>query len=216
MSVPRGRPSIPPLGDSIPPLEGGTHPRARVDPAHVRGFGRVDFGRRRGSLFQHRFPVVFLPYGYGYSDYSRRSERIVIVDDRTSTRSSANVERVPQAPPPEEESTPSADAKIIEIRPREPAANSSGANPQDASSVEVLRGSEFEGGEDEAPLYLIARRDETIVTSQKHWIAGNTVHYITPKGEHRRIPMENLDLDLTARLNRERGLRFVLEVLPGN
>jgi hypothetical protein len=47
-------------------------------------------------------------------------------------------------------------------------------------------------------------------------MSGNTIHYITPSGEHRQILIENLDLDLTARLNYERGLSFTLEVVPQN
>ena len=104
---------------------------------------------------------------------------------------------------------------MVEVRPEdeeEPAAD----DPRDPGSVEVIRGDEVEGGTDETPLYLLARRDETIVTSREHWLAGNTVHYVTPTGEHRRILIENLDLDLTARLNHERGLRFQLEVVPEN
>lgn len=218
--MPRGRPSIPPLGDSIPPLESsGRHPRARIDPGNIRGIGTVDldFGRRGGRGFSQRFPVVYLPFGYGYSDYSSHTERIVVFDHQASTDSSASVERAPQYPAPEDEPNQAAGAKIIELRPRDPDSEpaAAGSATHDPSSVEVLRGSEVEGGQDRAALYLIARRDGTIVTSQEQWIAGNSVHYITPQGEQRQILIENLDLDLSARLNRERGLSFTLEVLPG-
>ena len=223
VSVPHGRPSIPPLGDSIPPLESsGRHQRPRIDPGNIRGIGGFDrdfdadfdFGRRGGRGFGQRFPVVYLPFGYGYSDYSSHTEHIVVVDHQTSTASSASVQGVPQYPAPEEEP---AGAKIIELRPRDPDSEPAapGSATQDPSSVEVLRGSEAEGGQDRAALYLIARGDGVIVTSQEQWIAGNSVHYITPQGERRQILIENLDLDLSARLNRERGLSFTLEVLPG-
>lgn len=219
VSVPRGRPSIPPLGNSIPPLEsGGRHARAGIDPGNIRGIGIVDldFGRRGGRGFGQRFPVVYLPFGYGYSDYSSHTERIVIVDHQTSTESSASVERVPQQPAPQEEPAQPTGAKIIELRPRDPATEQAAPESalQDPSSVEVLHGSEVEGGQDRAVVYLIARKDDTIVTSQEHWIVGNSVHYITPRGEQRQILIENVDLNLSARLNRERGLSFTLEVLP--
>ena len=218
VSVPRGRPSIPPLGNSIPPLESsGQHPRPRIDAGNVRGFGfaGLDFGHRGRGRFRHPYPVVYLPYGYGYSDYSSHTERIVIVDHRTE--SGATTETTPPAAPPTAPPA-SADAKIIELRPRDPDPEQPAPDntPQDPSSVEVLSGSESETGEVKEALYLLARKDETIVTSQRHWISGNTLHYITPKGLRRRILIENLDLDLTARLNRERGLPFTLEVLPEN
>lgn len=223
--MPRGRPSIPPLGDSIPPLEGGgRHQRPRIDPGNIRGIGGFDrdfdddfdFGRRGRRGFGQRFPVVYLPFGYGYSDYSSHTERIVIVDHQTSTDSSASVERVPQQPAQQEEPAQAAGAKIIELRPRDPATEQAAPEStlQDPSSVEVLHGSEVEGGQDRAVVYLIARKDDTIVTSQEHWIVGNSVHYITPRGEQRQILIENVDLNLSARLNRERGLSFTLEVLP--
>jgi hypothetical protein len=183
----------------------------------VRGFGfaGLDFGHRGRGRFRHRYPVVYLPYGYGYSDYSSHTERIVVVDH--STESGAATETARAAAPPTG-SPASTDAKIIELRPRDPDPEqpSPDNTPQDPSSVEVLNGSESEAGEVKETLYLLARKDQTIVTSQRHWISGSTLNYITPKGVRRRILIENLDLDLTARLNQERGLPFTLEVLPEN
>jgi hypothetical protein len=201
------------MGNSIPPLEShGRSPRAHTDPNNIHGFRGVDFGYRHAAGFPYRFPVVYLPFGFGYGNYASRSERIVIVDHNTATRSSADVEQVPA--PAAEPPTP-VEPEMIEVRPSdsvEPAM----ADPRDPASVEVLRGNHAGSTIDDAPLYLLARRDETIVTSREHWMSGNTIHYVTPSGEHRQILIENLDLDLTARLNHERGLSFTLEVVPQN
>ena len=200
------------MGNSIPPLERPGRPHgAHIDPDHIHGFRGVDFGYRRAPGFPYRFPVVYLPFGYGYGNYASRTEQIVIVDHNTATSSNADVERVPASP--SEPPTP-VEPKVVEVQPRE--TGDPNADPKDGASVEVLRGNQTAGGGEEVLLYLLARTDETIVTSQEHWLSGNIVHYITPSGEHRQILIENLDLDLTARLNHERGLSFTLEVVPKN
>ena len=40
------------------------------------------------------------------------------------------------------------------------------------------------------------------------------MRFVTPKGKPRQIRLADVDLDLTARLNSERGLSFSLEVVP--
>ena len=98
IKVPRAQ-SIPRMGDSIPPLERpGRARRPHVDPDHVHGFRGVDFGYRHARGFPYRFPVVYLPFGYGfgYGDYDNYTERIVIVDHNTATRSSAGCRASPR------------------------------------------------------------------------------------------------------------------------
>lgn len=199
------------MGNSIPPLEShGRSRRVQTDPNNIHGFRGVDFGYRQAAGFPYRFPVVYLPFGYGYGSYASRSEQIVIVDHNTATRSSTDVERVPAPAEP-----PAPEPEVIELRPND-SADPTTTDPGDSDSVEALRGNRAANGTDDGPLYLLARRDETIVTAREHWMSGNTIHYVTPSGEHRQILIENVDLDLTARLNHERGLSFTLEVVPQN
>ena len=211
IKVPRAQ-SIPRMGNSIPPLEShGRSRRVQTDLTNTHGFRGIDFGYRQAAGFPYRFPVVYLPFGYGYGNYASHREQIVIVDHNTATRSNADVERVPTQAEPQAPVEP----ELIEVRPSD-SDESSTTDPRDPASVEVLRGNRAADATDDAPLYLLARRDETIVRSREHWMSGNTIHYVTPSGEHRQILIENLDLDLTARLNHERGLSFTLEVVPQN
>lgn len=211
ITVPRAQ-SIPRMGNSIPPLE--SHGRSRgvqTGPNNIHGFRGIDFGYRQAAGFPYRFPVVYLPFGYGYGNYASRSEQIVIVDHNTATQSTTDVERVPAQAEPLAPVEP----EVIELRSSD-SNDQATADPRDPASVEVLRGKRAANGTDDGPLFLLARRDETIVQSREHWMSGNTIHYVTPGGEHRQILVENVDLDLTARLNHERGLSFTLEVVPQN
>lgn len=152
ITVPRAQ-SIPRMGNSIPPLESHRRsPRAHTDPNNIHGFRGVDFGHRHSPGFPYRFPVVYLPLGYGYRNYASRSEQIVIVDHNTATQSSADVERVPA---PAEPPAP-VEPKVIEVRPSD-ADEPATADPRDPTSVEVLRGGRAANGIDETPLYLLAR-----------------------------------------------------------
>ena len=65
---------------------------------------------------------------------------------------------------------------------------------------------------DQPVLYLIALNSGTIYTSQEHWLEGNILHYITAKSAHNMTPLDDVDMNLTVQLNRERGLPFVIEV----
>ena len=186
-----------------------------------RGQGRRhghDFGYGGGYAFGSYFPVVYVPlgrgyrydYGYGYDDWRSedREDRIVIAGHTTRTASAASRDVVAEPRPPAEPQTPQ--PKIYELRP----SGQETGPPSGTAPIEILRG----GGElsepAESDLYLIAFRDEMIVTSQRHWIEDDTLHYITAKGVRQRVPMTAVDLGLTARLNRERGLVFTLEVHP--
>ncbi len=93
---------IPPLGNSIPPLEpaGG---RSRT--ARISGFGHRGHGGRHHftpGLLPH-FPVVFVPFASrGYGSYGGYAEHhIVVVSHETATRPQTSYQKVlAQAPEP--------------------------------------------------------------------------------------------------------------------
>ena len=172
---------------------------------NLRGFPDHDFDFDRGRGFG-RFPFVVVPYGYGYSN-STRSERVVIIDHTTATRSNAVVDIVPARQPLAQ---PTVEPKVFEVRPEGPRPFESARG----QSVEVSRVDDGRTTADEARVYLLAFKDETVVTSRQHWLEGDTMRFVTPKGKPRQIRLADVDLDLTARLNSERGLSFSLEVVP--
>ena len=226
ITVPRSA-GIPPLGNSIPPLEPvGDGSRT----ARISGFGhRGHQGRHHFTpgLLPH-FPVVFVPFGFGghrgYGGYS--THHIVVVGQETATRSQTSYQKVPAQPPAP---APPLEPKLYEVRPREPlptgepdsgessaAGAPDGANAVagDVDSIELIRGGEIAGRADPEGLYLIAFNNESIVVSRRHWLEGDTLHYVTPSEQHHQVKLADIDLGLTARLNRERGLIFQMEVVP--
>ena len=64
----------------------------------------------------------------------------------------------------------------------------------------------------EATFHLIALKGGEIHTSREHWLERDALHYVTRDGVHNRVAVDDVDMDLTAQVNRERGLPFVLEV----
>jgi hypothetical protein len=67
-----------------------------------------------------------------------------------------------------------------------------------------------DSGEDAKRFYLIALRNYSIYTATEYWLEGDTLHYVTHYGAHNQASLDQVDLDLTHRLNRERGLDFRL------
>ena len=171
---------------------------------------------RHGQDFGHgrRFigiPVVYVPYGYSRyvyegdyepQGYEEESPYIYRVDPETATESRTDyVIRVESG----EERAP-AESKVYEVRPAE-------EEPAFEPQVELDSSSAEEPAPaSEPPLYLIALQGGTIYTSTEHWIESDALHYITRSGAHNLVSIEDVDLQLTARLNRERGLAFVIEV----
>ncbi len=214
ITVPRAV-GIPPLGNSIPPLEPteGGRRTARISGHGLPGHQGQN--RFRTGLLPH-FPVVFVPLGYGpYGGYTE--QRIVVVSHETSTHSQTSYQRTPAAPAATQPAVP-IESKLYEVRPEEPAPTASGEPPAEpgVESIEMIRGGEVADGATGDGLYLIAFKNESVVISQRHWLNGDTFHYVTPSGQLHQRKLAEVDLDLTAKLNWERGVIFELEVLPEN
>ena len=159
---------------------------------------------------------MFVPLGYGpYGGYTE--QHIVVVGHETSTHSQTSYQRTPAAPTATEPQPP-IEPKLYEVRPKEPAPAASREPPAQAGveSIEMIRGGEVADRAAGDGLYLIAFKNESVVISQRHWLKGDTFHYVTPSGQLHQMKLAEVDLDLTAKLNRERGVIFELEVLPEN
>src|SRR4029077_5293548 len=46
--------------------------------------------------------------------------------------------------------------------------------------------------------------------ARDYWLEAGQLHFLTPDGEHRLLPLARLDLEESVRLNRERNVEFVL------
>jgi hypothetical protein len=60
------------------------------------------------------------------------------------------------------------------------------------------------------PVYLIAFRDHTVVSTSTYWTDALMLHYLTQQGAHVQVRRETVDRDLSTRLNREKNLEFRL------
>jgi len=156
-------------------------------------------------------PVVYVPYGYTRyvyegdyepQGYEEESPYIYRVDPETATESGADyVIRVESGAKPAP-----AESRVYEVRPadEEPAVEPQ-ADSNSPSTEEPAPASE-------TTLYLVALDNGNIYTSTEHWIENDAFHYITRGGAHNLVSVDEVDMELTARLNRERGLAFVIEV----
>ena len=59
--------------------------------------------------------------------------------------------------------------------------------------------------------FLIALKNSSIYSATDYWLEGDTLHYVTLAGAHNQVSLDQLDLEFTYRLNRDRGLEFRLE-----
>jgi hypothetical protein len=151
------------------------------------------------------YPYVYFgyPYGYGNGGYavetgavSRTSSSASYVIeghlDKTSAREPHS--RVYEVGPGASDDPSTAEGALIE-----------GAGP-DAEAP-------GEAGEPTGEVFrLIALKGGLIYASREHWLLGSTVHFVTLQGDHYVVSLQEVDLDLSVQLNRERGLKFVLEV----
>lgn len=63
---------------------------------------------------------------------------------------------------------------------------------------------------DEPVMFLIALKDNSIYTASAYWVEGDTLHYITTRGEHNQVSLDLVDRETSAKLNRGRKAEFRL------
>ena len=64
----------------------------------------------------------------------------------------------------------------------------------------------------ESELRLIALHGGLVYAAKDYWLEGDALHYITAKGDEYVVSIVEVDLDESARLNREHGRQLVLEL----
>src|SRR5262249_6103347 len=69
---------------------------------------------------------------------------------------------------------------------------------------------EQQTGQPDNPTYLIALKDHTIYAAVGYWVQGDTLHYLTGGNTHNQVSLDLVDRELSARLNGERGVDFLL------
>ena len=122
---------------------------------------------------------------------------------------------VPVAVDPPQPPTPMAPSQIIYIVAGEPDRSLTTTAPSSGWSVVTYvvparDNAPSAAAADSRRLYLIALRSGSIYSATEYWLEDDTLHYLTSYGAHNQASLDQLDLELTTRLNRERGLEFRL------
>jgi hypothetical protein len=63
-------------------------------------------------------------------------------------------------------------------------------------------------------LVLIALKDQNIVTAIAYWTDRNELKYVTPARQQKQVPLSQVDVKLSERLNNERHVQFHLQSSP--
>ena len=209
-------PGLPP-GGPIPPL--GPNPLPPVGTIGVGSAGLRPHSPGRRPVYPSYPELVAVPLGYSvYVDNQQYNDVYVEQPRGYEPQSSAQYdvqvygqEQQPDPPqstiyevrPVYDEQT--GEARSVENVPIEPAEN---------RIQEVAPEAEFRSVEEPAAAgavqHLIALDDGLIYLADDHWLQGDTLHYITMGGAHNMATLDRIDLELTVRLNRERGLKFQL------
>lgn len=170
--------------------------------------------RNSNPYLYYSLPFVYAPYGYtryrrgsydvdaDFDDEDDRERReaghVYRVNPETVTESSSKyVIRVPSAGQQEPVT-----GTVFEVRPE-------GVRPAPPDVVGSSPNAESGPG---ATFHLIALKGGEIHASREHWLQRDALHYVTRDGVHNQVAVGDVDMDLTAQVNRERGLPFVLEV----
>jgi hypothetical protein len=108
-----------------------------------------------------------------------------------------------------------APSQVIYVVPGEPDRSLTTQAPQRESIVTYVAPSraapEPSPAGEEKKHILIALRNYSIYSATEYWVEGETLHYITHYGAHNQASLDQVDLEFTKRLNRERGVEFRLD-----
>jgi hypothetical protein len=178
-------------------------PGARPDRFPDSSRGPRGWERHGRSVIVYPYVYFGYPYGYGNGGYAvetgaaskTSSSASYVIEghlDKTSAREPHS--RVYEVGPGATDDPSAPDGALID-----------GEGPDEAAPGEV-------GAPTEDAFRLIALKGGLIYASREHWLLGSTVHFVTLQGDHYVISLQEVDLDLSVQLNRERGLKFVLEV----
>jgi len=74
----------------------------------------------------------------------------------------------------------------------------------------VLRFSDFADRPSVEQVTLLMLKDSTGYLANDYWLEAGELHYVTPAGKYKLLPLARLDLEETVKLNRQRSVGFVL------
>jgi hypothetical protein len=174
-------------------------------------------GRSRGNLAVRGGGIVYVPYavpidpyayggGYGYGnpyyDPNAAPPTVVVNPDYQSDivhpvlNDYTNVTLPQPGPAYDLSPQPSNVQRLDQGSPQ-----TSGG--QNTSQTSALR-------DDQPTIFLIAMKDHTIYPVIAYWVDKDTFNYVTVESFVKRVPLDQVDRDLSRQLNNERNLEFRL------
>jgi len=182
--------------------EGGPFRGGGVFTIPSGGFGNYGFGRF-GNGFG-RFGA-FGPFGYGYGLYGYGLWPDYTPDYNYMPPAPAPMPAGPLVTvvyppvPPREMPRETAHPIIHEYnRPEDYGAPSTGV------SAPAMHG-------DRTIVYLIAFRDSSIRAAMTYWVDHGALHYLDTNHKEQQAPLDSVDRELSAQLNRERNVPFGIQ-----
>lgn len=204
-----------------PALRQGKFASGRPLPTHVFSGSRAkhrDF--HQGFGFSFGFPVFGLGFDAHHFSVLHRQQFatrpfVFPFFPVSSAVSSTVVVVVPQVVPvpvgvPVEVQQPVREAYL----PTTPPAESLVGTPRAEERIEVVQPG-LPGEPPPPPRYtLLVFKNHSIYAVLDYWLEGGQFHYLTSYGGRNTVPLEQIDLEMTVRLNWDRGIEFVLRPTP--
>ncbi len=161
-------------------------------------------GRDRTIAVPYAYPVYFGDggYGYGYGQQQQQPPITVVMPQQQTPTVIIN------------QSFPSdnGNAGMRDV---------SGSDAPDPSGMKIYRAPvppqqpagapSSTTADDEATIYLVALKDNSIHSAIGYWVQDGTLHYVTPQGTVNRVTLDQVDRPLTDQLNKDRKVDFQLK-----
>jgi hypothetical protein len=168
---------------------------------------------RLNGVGGHRSGVVYVPYGYGfdpfYAGYGAGSGYAAGYDPSYGQGYGYGPNSgyaQPQSPTVviNQNYQPEPVHPMLHDYTNTPLPPSGAVGPgQAAGQVPALR-------DDEPTIFLIAMKDHTIYPVIAYWVDKDTLNYVTVETTVKRVPMAQVDRDLSKQLNDQRNVEFKL------
>jgi len=180
-------------------------PFSVVDP----GFGARLTNTVSGFGSGFSYPTTYYGGGYSGGYWPGRGAGTVVVPYPVYVYPDPQTFVVPMAAP----APPPPAPQIIYVVPGSPerGLTTTAAAPQRESVVTYVVPPREIVPPPSSKLYLIALQNDTIYAATSYWLVDDTLHYRTSSGSHNQASLDQVDLALTERLNRERGVEFRLD-----
>lgn len=166
-----------------------------------RGHGRGHGGRGHGGVAVYPFVYFGYPYGYSNGGYEIETGAVSRINSNASYVIEGHLDQSARGR-----------SRVYEVG-TEIAEDPYAVRTQPAEDESPAPGDTQDLTQDAIEAFdLIALQGGLIYAVGEHWLLGNTVHFVTMQGDHYVVSLQEVDLDLSVRLNRERGRKFLLEV----